>query len=161
MSSKQIEEYYRTQLLKREEMILHYQRKERIRLEKEEDLQKRKQEFELERAKHTINLIATPKQSTSHYVNTNRYRNQNPIQIAANERNQQLKMEAATRLNRFPNKFFIGENAKYNHYLLDHPEQKEFPYYLVDTEGEIRCHCPERPSAVYLNNNCHIKCAKK
>jgi hypothetical protein len=143
-------------------MILHYQRKERRRLEKEEeDLQKRKQEFELERAKHTINLIATPKQSTSHYVNTNRYRNQNPIQIAANERNQQLKMEAATRLNRFPNKLFIGENAKYNHYLRDHPEQKEFPYYLVDTEGEIRCHCPERPLAVYLNNNCHIKCAKK
>ncbi|EFX78536.1 hypothetical protein DAPPUDRAFT_320413 [Daphnia pulex] len=120
-----MEEYYRTQLFKREEIILLYQEKERIRLEKEEeDLQKRKQEFELERAKHTSNLIATPKQSTSHYVNPNRYRNQNSTPNTATERNQQLKMEAAKRLNRFPNKFFIGKNAIYNHYLRDHLEHK-------------------------------------
>jgi hypothetical protein len=63
-------------------------------------------------------------------------------------------MEAEKRYNQFPNQLFIEENAKYNRYLRDYTEQKEFPYYWVDTLGKKRCHYPERSLAVYLKNNC-------
>lgn len=76
-----------------------------------------------------------------------------------NENNEKQKIGVVMRnKNRFPNKFFIGDNQKYNKYLGESPEQKEFPYYWVDQFGKIICHCT-CTLAVYQMNNCHIKCA--
>jgi hypothetical protein len=65
------------------------------------------------RASH-INDFFRPNESTS----------------SMNEKNEKQKIEVEMRKkNRFPNQFFIGNNQKYNKYLRDSPEQKEFPYY--------------------------------
>ena len=52
MSNNPMEDYYRRQLQKHQEMVLRYQEKERLRLEKEqEEFEKRKQDFELQFAR--------------------------------------------------------------------------------------------------------------
>jgi hypothetical protein len=56
-------------------------------------------------------------------------------------------------------KFFYGTNAKFNRFISQNPEQKQFPYYLVDASGNIRCHCVGHPLAVYTEKK-QWKCAK-
>lgn len=77
-------------------MVMHYQEKERIRMEKEQgEFEKLKQEFELqcarERAILNVEKNLEPKQSTPHFVHPTRYRNRNSFTNTANESNQKLK----------------------------------------------------------------------
>jgi hypothetical protein len=61
--------------------------------------------------------------------------------------------------NQNPEKLFLGTNAKFNNYISQSPEQKEFPFYLVDTNGNIHCHSGGHLLAVFTEKS-QRKCAK-
>ena len=58
----------------------------------------------------------------------------------------------------------VGTVVEFNNYISKDKDQKKTPFYLVDSKGIIRCHCPGNPFAVHLpnrnGNGIQIKCAK-
>jgi hypothetical protein len=59
-------------------------------------------------------------------------------------KNKKTKMELAKSQNTF---LQLGRNEVFLRYLRDCKEQAEFPYYWVDRENAIHCHCPGNPKA--------------
>lgn len=57
----------------------------------------------------------------------------------------QEKILQANRNNQKPGYLSLGKKAKYNNYIRHNPEQKAFPYYCVDSSGNIHCHCVDNP----------------
>lgn len=57
ISNYQMEDYYRSQLLKQQEIVIHYKDKERLRFEMEnEEFEKQKQEFQLQCALEMLSI---------------------------------------------------------------------------------------------------------
>jgi hypothetical protein len=71
----------------------------------------------------------------------------------------QEKILQENRNNQKPGYLSLGKNAKHNNYLRHNPEQKAFPYYWVDSSGNIHCHCVDNPLAVFIEK-LQRKCAK-
>ncbi len=109
ISNYQMEENYRSQLLKQQEIVIHYKDKERLRFEKENEMfEKKKQEFQLECALEMLSIEKTlaNQQSYSYsamyFIHPTRYRNQYSSASTDKADNQKFKMDNTKRINRFP-----------------------------------------------------------
>lgn len=74
--------------------------------------------------------------------------------------NQLEKMENARRNNPFPGYLSVGNNLQFLNYLKESTEQQQFPYYWVDPDNVIHCHCFGYPPAKWFEDSGCFRCAK-
>jgi hypothetical protein len=55
----------------------------------------------------------------------------------------------------------LGTNAHFNRYIRNCKEQSKFPYYWVDQDNAVYCHCPGNPKAKWIEDRGWFKCVRR